>query len=183
MRVIAGTARSMPLEAPGGNGTRPTTDRIKETLFNTIQGYIPDCVFVDMYAGSGAVGIEALSRGAAKAYFIDNNRQALDCIRKNLSFTGLSDRATIIGRSAIDSVYEIRERADVVFLDPPYKLGEEAYVVKALKKSGIIGEDTIVIIEADIDNALEGITEEGFEIYKEKRYKTNKHVFYRSLEG
>ena len=122
MRVIAGTARSMPLEAPGGNGTRPTTDRIKETLFNTIQGYIPDCVFVDMYAGSGAVGIEALSRGAARAYFIDNNRQALDCIRKNLSFTGLSDRATIIGRSAIDSVYEIREQADVVFLDPPYKV-------------------------------------------------------------
>ena len=87
MRVIAGIARSIPLYAPKGEGTRPTTDRIKETLFNTMQGFVPDSVFIDLFAGSGAVGIEALSRGAKHAYFVDNSREALDCIRKNLEFT------------------------------------------------------------------------------------------------
>ena len=72
MRVIAGTARSLPLKTPEGMDTRPTTDRIKETLFNMLQTYIPDCVFVDIFSGSGGIGIEALSRGARKAYFIEN---------------------------------------------------------------------------------------------------------------
>ncbi len=179
MRVIAGSARSKPLCCPAGDGTRPTTDRIKETLFNVIQGYVPECIFVDLFAGSGAVGIEALSRGASKAYFVDNNRTALDCIRKNLDFTDLSDKAVVIGRNAIDSLYEIKETADVIFMDPPYAQGGEASVIKALKERGIVGKDSIVIIEADISNELAGIEELGFEIYKEKRYKTNKHVFYR----
>ena len=183
MRVIAGTARSMPLTAPKGDGTRPTTDRIKETLFNVIQAYIPGGVFVDLFAGSGAVGIEALSRGAKCAYFVDNNRQALDCIGDNLKFTKLESKATVIGRNAADALFEIKEKADVVFIDPPYSLGIEKEIMKALKKSSILTGETIVIIEADVNNALEGITELGFDVYKEKIYKTNKHVFYRLTDG
>ena len=83
MRVIAGTARSLPLKTPEGMDTRPTTDRIKETLFNMLQTYIPDCVFVDIFSGSGGIGIEALSRGARKAYFIENAPKALACIEDN----------------------------------------------------------------------------------------------------
>lgn len=181
MRVIAGTARSMPLVAPKGDGTRPTTDRIKETLFNTIQAYVPDAVFVDLFAGSGAVGIEALSRGAKKAYFIDNAKDALDCIRRNLEFTGLADRAVVIGRSAYDSFYEIDEKADIIFIDPPYALGVESDIMQLIRDRGCLKEDGIVIIEADIGNDLSGIEPLGFKIYKEKLYKTNKHVFFEQV--
>ncbi len=179
MRVIAGTARSMPLITPKGDGTRPTTDRIKETLFNTIQAYVPDAVFADLFSGSGAVGIEALSRGAKKSYFVDNNREALDCIKKNLEFTKLSDKAVVIGRNAMDAIYEIKDVCDVIFIDPPYSLGIESDIMQLLRKSSCVGEDTLIIIEADIDNDLSGIEDLGYTVYKEKLYKTNKHVFFK----
>ena len=89
MRVIAGTARSMPLKAAEGNNTRPTTDRIKETLFNILQADIPGCRFLDLYSGSGAIGIEALSRGARQAVFVENSRPAIAVIKDNLNFTAL----------------------------------------------------------------------------------------------
>ena len=87
MRVIAGSRRSMPLKAPVGLDTRPTQDRTKETLFNVIQNEIPGCVFVDLFAGSGGIGIEALSRGAEKCYFNDKSKECINLIRKNLSHT------------------------------------------------------------------------------------------------
>ena len=89
MRVIAGKARSLNLKTPEGLDTRPTTDRIKETLFNMLQYSIPDAVFVDVFSGSGAIGIEALSRGAKKAYFIENAPIPISCITENLKFTKL----------------------------------------------------------------------------------------------
>ena len=89
MRVIAGTARSLPLKTPEGTDTRPTTDRIKETLFNMLQPYLMDCVFIDLFSGSGGIGIEALSRGARHAYFVENNRNAISCIQHNIAFTNL----------------------------------------------------------------------------------------------
>lgn len=109
MRVIAGTARSLPLKTPEGMDTRPTTDRIKETLFNMLQTYIPDCVFVDIFSGSGGIGIEALSRGARKAYFIENAPKALACIEDNLAFTKMKDRAIVLKQDAcagLTGIYE-----------------------------------------------------------------------------
>ncbi len=96
MRVIAGTARSLPLKTPAGMDTRPTTDRIKETLFNMLQPYLPGAVFLDLYSGSGGIGIEALSRGAGHAYFVENNRNAIACITENLQFTKFTDKATVL---------------------------------------------------------------------------------------
>ena len=183
MRVIAGKARSMPLAAPKGDGTRPTTDRIKETLFNTMQAYVSDAVFIDLFAGSGAVGIEALSRGAKKAYFVDNNREALDCIRKNLEFTKLDDKATVIGRNAVDALYEIKDSADIIFIDPPYHLGIESDIMRMIRDRGLAHEDTLIVIEADIDTDLSGIESLGYSVFKEKLYKTNKHIFYRVDEA
>lgn len=95
MRVIAGTARSLRLKTPEGMDTRPTTDRIKETLFNMLQPYLGDALFVDLFSGSGGIGIEALSRGARHAYFIENERRALSCIQENLQFTHLAEQATV----------------------------------------------------------------------------------------
>ena len=96
MRVIAGTARSLPLKTSEGKDTRPTTDRIKETLFNMLQSHIPGCVFVDLFSGSGGIGIEALSRGAKSAYFVESDRNATKNIRDNLAFTRLADRAVVL---------------------------------------------------------------------------------------
>ena len=178
MRVIAGSCRSLPLVTPQGTDTRPTTDRIKETLFNMIQGEIPGCVFYDFYAGSGGIGIEALSRGAKHAYFVENGKQALECIRKNLTFTKLADSATVVARDVLGAIPFLTEKADVIFMDPPYQLGNEAMVCQMLKQSGCLKEDTLIIIEAEKDRDFSDITDLGFTIIKEKIYKTNKHVFF-----
>ena len=89
MRIIAGTARSLPLKTIEGLETRPTTDKIKETLFNMLQNDVPGCYFLDLFAGSGQIGLEAISRGALYAVFIENNRKAMECIKENLKFTRL----------------------------------------------------------------------------------------------
>ena len=126
MRVIAGECRSLPLKTPEGLDTRPTQDRIKETLFNILQGDIPECVFVDMFAGSGGIGIEALSRGARKAYFIDNGTSANACITENLAFTKLQDRAIVFKQDVSSAIYNIYEKhVDIIFMDPPYEKGLE----------------------------------------------------------
>ena len=96
MRVIAGTRRSMPLKTIEGLATRPTQDRTKETLFNVIQNDVPGSMFLDLFSGSGAIAIEALSRGAKKAYLVENSRAAAACIRDNLNFTRLSDEAVLM---------------------------------------------------------------------------------------
>ena len=102
MRVIAGTARSLRLETIDTMDTRPTTDRIKETLFNIISRELPDCTFLDLFSGSGAIAIEALSRGAKQAVLVEQNRKAVDCINRNLEFTGLKDKARVITGGIVD---------------------------------------------------------------------------------
>jgi 16S rRNA (guanine966-N2)-methyltransferase len=114
MRVIAGEFRSRRLKSLPGLNTRPTPDRLRETLFNVLASSVSDGVFVDIYAGTGAVGIEALSRGARRAIFIENNRAAVDVIRDNLAALGLA------GRAVLERVH-----ADIAFLDPPYEIPKE----------------------------------------------------------
>ena len=180
MRVIAGTARSLPLKAPEGMGTRPTTDRIKETLFNMLQPYIGDGIFVDVFSGSGGIGIEALSRGAAKAYFIENDRRAVKCIQENLRFTRLEDKAVLLNQDASAAFWQVKEKVvDVIFMDPPYDNGLERQVMEAIKDRDFITEDTLIVIEASLNTDFSWAEEYGFRITKEKRYKTNKHMFIR----
>ncbi|MGN0376363.1 MAG: 16S rRNA (guanine(966)-N(2))-methyltransferase RsmD, partial [Suilimivivens sp.] len=133
MRVIAGTARSLKLKTPEGMDTRPTTDRIKETLFNMIQMDIPGSIFVDLFSGSGGIGIEALSRGARHAYFVENAKEAVSCIQENLVFTKFTDRATLLKQDVLSALSLISEKeADIIFMDPPYQLGIENGVFAAL---------------------------------------------------
>ncbi len=134
MRVIAGTARSLPLKTPQGLDTRPTTDRIKETLFNILQGDIPGCVFVDMFCGSGGIGIEALSRGARKAYFVENAKEPLNCLADNLKFTRFEDRAVVLRQDAVAALTGISEKeVDILFMDPPYGQEQERRVLEGLR--------------------------------------------------
>ena len=180
MRVIAGEARRLPLKSTPGFDTRPTIDRIKETLFNIIDPLIQDSVFLDLYNGSGSIGIEALSRGARVSFFVENNAKAVKCIRENLAFTRLGDRAEVMQKSVLSAINELslkKYRFDIVYIDPPYHLGLEEETLRALEKSKIIDEETLIIIEADKYNDLEFIGETNFKVVREKIYKTNRHYF------
>ena len=177
MRVIAGTARSLPLKTPEGMDTRPTTDRIKETLFNMLQTKVGGSVFVDMFSGSGGIGIEAISRGANKAYFIEYDKKALACIKDNLNFTKFTDKSMVINADACSAVDRINEEADIIFMDPPYESGLDVAVLKMLRNAVCVTPDTLIIVEAALDRDLKEFEDCGFEVSKEKKYKTNKHVF------
>ncbi|MBR5421647.1 MAG: 16S rRNA (guanine(966)-N(2))-methyltransferase RsmD [Lachnospiraceae bacterium] len=178
LRVIAGSARSLQLKTPPGDGTRPTTDRIKETLFNVLQTEVPDAVFVDLFAGSGAMGIEALSRGAKKAYFFESDKTAVDCIEENLKHTKLFDRGVVFKQDAVGALnYGVREAADIVFADPPYGKGYDEMLLEAASRSRAVTEDTIIVIEEEKKRDFSFAAGYGFDIIKEKVYKSNKHVF------
>ncbi len=179
MRVIAGKARRILLKSLEGDSTRPTLDRYKETLFNTMQTYVPDSYFIDVFAGTGSIGIEALSRGAAKAVFIENNKKALAVIKENLEKTHLSENAEIIASDAVSALIRLEHTgpADVIFIDPPYNRGYELQVLKLLSSSGLVGEDTLVVVEASNETGLDEIASTGFNILKTKDYRTNRHIF------
>lgn len=180
MRVIAGKAKRTILRAPEGYETRPTTDKIKETLFNILNPYLADADFLDLFSGSGAIGIEALSRGARYAAFVENSRAALECIKINLKNTKLESQAEIYPMEALEAIRALERRGkafDIVFMDPPYNRNLERDVVFALQNSGIIHDDTIIIIEASRDTSFEFINDTKFEITRIKEYKSNQHVF------
>ena len=137
----------MPLKCIEGLDTRPTTDRIKETLFNMLQPEIPGCRFLDLFGGSGAIGIEALSRGADFAAFAENNRKAYDCIGDNLVFTKLNDRARVFFMDALGALRVLE------------------------------GEEPFDILEASLNEETDWVEDLGYRIRKVKKYKTNKHLF------
>lgn len=179
MRVIAGKCRSLQLKTPKGMNTRPTLDRIKETLFNIIRNDVEGSVFLDLFAGSGGIGIEALSRGAFHCYFIDKSKESIECVNANLNHTGLTSDATVLKGDYLSCLYSIRcEHVDIVFIDPPYRENMENDIFCALMKMPYIDSDTLIILEADINNNLEF---NGYEIIKVKEYKTNKHLFIRRI--
>ena len=132
---------------------------------------------MDMFSGSGGIGIEALSRGATKAYFVEYDKKALACIKDNLNFTKFNDKAMVINADACSAVDRITDEADIIFMDPPYESGLDVAVLRLLKNASCVTEDTLIIVEASVDRDLTEFEECGFEVAKEKKYKTNKHVF------
>lgn len=121
MRVITGTARGRRLLTPEGLDTRPTTDKVKEAVCSALQFDFPGARVLDLFAGSGQMGIEALSRGAAGAVFIDADQRALSCIRQNVAACGFTDRASVIRSDAVSYLQRTAECFDIAFLDPPYR--------------------------------------------------------------
>lgn len=181
MRVIAGTRRSMPLKTIDGLATRPTQDRTKETLFNVIQNDVPGSMFLDLFSGSGAIAIEALSRGAKKAYLVENSREAAACIRDNLTFTKLSDDAVLMETDALTALRRLEGKAvfDIIFMDPPYNHGYEREVLTYLSDSKLIDEYSLIVVEASNETGFDYLDGLGFTAYKIKKYKNNMHVFIR----
>lgn len=184
MRVIAGSARHLRLKTIDGLDTRPTTDRIKETLFNVIQNNVPGSNFLDLFSGSGAIGIEALSRGANQAVLVENNPKAINCINENLAFTKLADKAKVMPMNVSNAIANLEGGNyvfDVVYMDPPYNNNHERNVLEQLNNSSIINQDTLIIIEASLDTDNSFVDGLDFEIVREKTYKTNKHFFVKKI--
>lgn len=180
MRIIAGTARSLPLKTLPGSQTRPTTDRIKETLFNMIQFRIPGCTFLDLFSGSGGIALEAVSRGAFQAVLVDNSRKACDVIQENIDFTKFNEQCSLLRMDALAALRTMEGKYvfDIIFMDPPYEQGLETEAMEYLKTSSVLNEDTQIIIETSLEQDISEYEMNGvFTIIKDKRYKTNRHVF------
>jgi 16S rRNA (guanine(966)-N(2))-methyltransferase RsmD len=180
MRVIAGKAKRLQLKTVAGLETRPTTDRIKETLFNMISPNLLDCDFLDLFSGSGAIGIEALSRGAKEVVFVENAKAAIECIKMNLKTTKLAEQAQVITMDALSSVQALEKKGkvfDIIFMDPPYNKELEKSILLFLHKSSIIYYNTIIVVEASLETDFDYLEDTNLEIFKTKEYKTNKHVF------
>lgn len=179
MRVIAGSAKRLQLKTLEGLDTRPTTDRIKETLFNMISPGMYDCTFLDLFSGSGGIGIEALSRGAKEAVFVEQNPKAMACIKENLKYTRLDKKAVTLTKDVMTALYQLEGEKvfDYIFMDPPYNQGWEKRVLEYLSGSELIYEDTVIIVEASKETDFSYLSGLGFTMLKEKTYKTNKHIF------
>lgn len=179
MRIIAGTARSLPLKAVDGMETRPTTDRIKETLFNMLQSEVPGSYFLDLFAGSGQIGLEALSRGARYAVFVDNGKKAVACIEENIRFTKFDKESKVYPSDVLSAMraMEGKYQFDIIFMDPPYNQKLEKEVLKYLSTSSLVKEDTTIIVEASLETDFDYLEEYGLTLRKLKTYKTNAHAF------
>ena len=170
MRVITGTARGRSLITLEGEDVRPTTDRVKEALFSIIQFELEGRTVLDLFAGSGQLAIEALSRGAEKAVFVDNAKKSLEVVRKNLENTGLSGKAVLLNRESISYIRYCDEKFDIVLMDPPYRSGLLQKALEAV--TDCLNPGGIVICEAPKDEDLP--EEIGSGLWKAKKYNYGK---------
>lgn len=178
MRVIAGTAKGHNLQTIEGLATRPTTDRIKETLFNIIAFDLPEASFLDLFSGSGAIGIEALSRGAAEAVFVENAAECQKVIQANLMHTKLQGRARLLQTDvlfALDRLAAEGKKFDIIFMDPPYEAGLYTSVLERIAENGLLKAEGYLIAEGSSQIAL--TIPKGMKILREKVYKTTTLTF------
>ena len=168
MRIIAGIRRGHKLFEFEGQDIRPTTDRVKESIFNIIQQFIPGAYVLDMFGGSGALGFEAISRGAKKAVCTDIDSKAIGIIRKNADALGFEDKCEILNMSCFDYVKSTQEKFDIIFLDPPYNKGLIEKALGTAAEYGILSEDGIIVLESDSGDFRGEIA--GFSVYRQKKY-------------
>lgn len=183
MRVISGTARGKKLNTLSGLNTRPTLDRVKEAVFNIIQFELEDKNVLDLFSGSGALGIEALSRGAKHAVLCDNSYEAIKIIKQNIRETRLEEKVEIINKDYSEALKKLKnenQKFDIIFLDPPYK---SDYIIKSIEKileNSLLSENGIIVAETDDKNKIEKIKNiKGIEIYDARRYGIVHIIFIR----
>jgi len=154
MRIITGSARGRRLKELEGMETRPTTDRVKEGMFSVLQFDIEGRRVLDLFAGTGQLGIECLSRGAASAVFVDRRADAVKLIRENLKITELSDRARVVSGDSMEYLKALREKFDLILLDPPYAEGLLEMAIAHIAKFDILAPHGIIVAEHPVDKAL-----------------------------
>ena len=181
MRVISGTARGIRLKTPEGLKTRPTSDRVKEAIFSVIQFEVEGSRFLDLFAGSGQMGIEALSRGAVSAVFVDGRREACKLVQDNLKTTKLERNAQVVQSDYLSYLERCRQTFDIIFLDPPYA---EEFLENSLKKISeidILSSRGIIICERPADKLLD-LEISGLQRGKDYRYGKTWVTMFRKLD-
>ena len=183
MRIVAGKAKGTKLYTLEGENTRPTLDRVKESLFNIIQNDIQDSIFLDLFSGSGAIGLEAISRGAKKAILCDKSKEACMVIRKNIEKTHALENIELY-QSDFKEVLtnRIHEKLDIIFLDPPYKTDFAIEALKMLMEKDLLKDNTMIIIETDDSNRiLENLKNINCEIKDVRKYGRAYLIFLRGV--
>lgn len=179
VRVITGQAGGRHLKVPRGWGGRPTSDRVKESLFNILGPLVPGASFLDLFAGTGSVGIEALSRGASRVVFVENNRQAVRAIRENLAQTGLGGRAEVLPIGVMDAAARLKgQKFTIIFLDPPYDQGLEVSALEALVANDLLEENGLVVVEGSRRRKMPARVG-CLKLYREHRVGDTVLAFYR----
>ena len=176
MRVIAGILRGKKLHVLKDEAVRPTTDKVKESVFNIVQFELQDKVFLDLFSGSRQMGIEALSRGARRCFFVDHNKSAIKTIKQNLKSSNMLEKAQIINKDAINFLVNTNEKFDIAFLDPPYKTGILQNALKNIFRK--MNKNGIIICESPIEESLDEFQNE-FTISKVYKYGQIKITVFR----
>lgn len=183
MRIVAGRYRGRKLQGPEKDGIRPTSDRLKETLFNILGPSLEGTVVLDMFAGTGSIGIEAISRGAREVIFIESDRDAANLIRRNLGALGITSGFRIVQEDIFTSMRSLGRagfQADIVFMDPPYRWGPYADLLGTLFQAGIASASTRVILEHHSKAAVPG-TESGYQCTRTVRQGDKCLSFYSGI--
>ena len=170
LRVISGSARSLKLDSLPGLSTRPTLDKVKQAIFNMLFDKTYDAAVIDLFAGSGAMGIESLSRGARHCTFVDVEKNAIDIINKNITKAKFNSQSTVIKNDFVSFLNSCRQKFDIVFLDPPY---ESDFIVNALnlfKQKDLLNEQAVVIAESSRENVP--CFSDDYDIIRQKFYGT-----------
>lgn len=169
MRIIAGEFKGRRLETPEDNQIRPTTDKVKEAMFSIISPWLCESVCADLFSGTGNLGLEAISRGAARCYFADSSRKSVSLIRRNIDYCKAGDRAVLFPGDYAAAIGKINEKVDIFLLDPPYEAGYYEDCLEKIKESGILAEEGIIVAEHRSDLKLpEDLG--GFTKFKERKY-------------
>ena len=167
MKIISGKYKGRVLKGFDITGTRPTMDRVKESLFGTIQSYVPGSVVLDLFAGSGNLGIEALSEGASFAYLVDSNSKAIKVIKENINNIGITD-IEVIHSDYKEALKYFNNKFDLIFLDPPYNTDYIEKSIKLIEDNNLLNDDGIIVCESDIIDKI--IYSDVFKKVKEKKY-------------
>ena len=178
MRVITGIARGRRLKEPVGMEPRPPADRVKEAIFSSIQFEVEGRKVLDLFGGTGQMGIEALSRGATHCTFVDLQKQAVAIIRENVNSTGFADQSTVIQGDALAFLSRCREKFDLIFLDPPYDSGLLEKAMELIATIDIVSENGIIVCENG-SNSGWPVVAEPYRMQKEYRYGKIRTALYR----
>ncbi|SKC87165.1 16S rRNA (guanine(966)-N(2))-methyltransferase RsmD [Maledivibacter halophilus] len=184
MRIISGEAKGVKLKAPKGIKTRPTSDKVKESVFNIIAPYVENSNILDLFSGTGNLGIEAVSRGAAHAYLVEKNRKQYNIIKENILKTKLNDKIEVIIEDvyiALEKFGKSNHKFDIIFMDPPYL---KNYIIPCLGKIAeinLLDADGIIIVEHDIKDIIPEVIN-NLVRFKEKKYGSTMISFYRKEE-
>ncbi len=178
MRIISGNARGTKLYTLEGNNTRPTLDRVKEALFNKINFQLEEAIVLDLFAGSGALGLEALSRGAKIAYFGENSHQAAKVIEKNIYKTKMQDKAKLIIKDYKKVLEEVKQiKFDIIFLDPPYETNYDIEAIELVLKDNLLKDNGFIVLETDSNEKENKIKTLNIKIDDARKYGRVKLLF------